>query len=412
MKKLAISISLLLLISGHGEAAGCITLSKDLSLGSKNSDVYVLQDFLVEKGLLTTSSTGYFGDLTKKAVMAYQDSVYLPDSGEVSKLTMKAIMLESCSGKPLTKLVTFGNNYLATNSIQVSASCVDLPSNLYKGDENGDVLKLQNFLVKKGLLTAVPNSYYGVGTTQAVKDYQEMKDLKQSGNTLDMMREEIKNETCVYQDIASSETSQTIYPEGCSSSGGYSVLTGTACSSVSLLPEGCTSSSGFSVVTGLVCTSGNMLPVATPTTSKAGNALQELSNVKVQVISNGTGTSFIQNSTHVKLVTIIVDVNSTYELTALTLSPSSTSVSTAILSNFTVTDIARDRVINGGPSFTFTDQTLAPNQPKLFELYADIGSLPFWQDGQVELKGSVSVKDSYGIVTAIAAPTFSIMISR
>lgn len=407
MKKLAISISLLLLMSGHGEAAGCITLSKDLSLGSKNSDVYVLQDFLVEKGLLTTSPTGYFGDLTKKAVMAYQDSVYVPDSGEVSKLTMKAIMLESCSGKPLTKLVTFGNNYLATNSIQVSASCVDLPSNLYKGDENDDVLKLQNFLVKKGLLTAVPNSYYGVGTTQAVKDYQEMKDLKQSGNTLDMMREEIKNETCVYQDIASSETSQTIYPEGCSSSSGFSVVTGLACSTQITLPDGCTDTSSFSVTTGLACS--NSAPLSQVTSSLPSTVIEGLA---LQITPNSPGLPFRQNLTHVKLATIVMNSSSPYSLTSLGLNLVSQKLATSTLYNFTITDLNQDKVINGGPLFSLINQNVIPEQSKKFEIYADIGPLFMGIEGDIDITGLVSAKNSVGVVTEVTIPKFTVMVSN
>ncbi len=47
---------------------------KNLRLGMKNSDVLELQNRLISEGFLTaSSSTGYFGQITKRAVITYQE---------------------------------------------------------------------------------------------------------------------------------------------------------------------------------------------------------------------------------------------------------------------------------------------------------------------------------------------------
>lgn len=58
------------------------------------------------------------------------------------------------------------------------------------------------------------------------------------------------------------------YPAGCSSSSGYSTITGMSCSSAMSYPAGCTSSSGFSPTTGMSCSSGgSTLPAGCSSTA-------------------------------------------------------------------------------------------------------------------------------------------------
>lgn len=52
---------------------GATSFTRDLTLGSRGSDVTALQTFLYEKGLLTAENlSGYFGQLTKTALTRYQ----------------------------------------------------------------------------------------------------------------------------------------------------------------------------------------------------------------------------------------------------------------------------------------------------------------------------------------------------
>lgn len=60
----------------------CAQIQSTLRQGSRGSDVVLLQQFLIQKGLLPAdSATGYFGVLTRAAVQQFQASVGLVSSG-------------------------------------------------------------------------------------------------------------------------------------------------------------------------------------------------------------------------------------------------------------------------------------------------------------------------------------------
>lgn len=62
-------------------------LDRDLMLGSRGADVACLQHTLISEGLLTTSATGYFGNLTKAAVEAWQRTQGVPVTGYFGPLS-------------------------------------------------------------------------------------------------------------------------------------------------------------------------------------------------------------------------------------------------------------------------------------------------------------------------------------
>jgi peptidoglycan hydrolase-like protein with peptidoglycan-binding domain len=67
-----------------------VRLSKDLSVGSEGDDVAALQTFLVRSGYLVMPNgvaKGFFGGLTKKAVMWFQKDKGLPTPGRVGPMT-------------------------------------------------------------------------------------------------------------------------------------------------------------------------------------------------------------------------------------------------------------------------------------------------------------------------------------
>ncbi|MGD0576487.1 MAG: peptidoglycan-binding domain-containing protein [Candidatus Staskawiczbacteria bacterium] len=89
MKKLLLVVSLCLLLA---PAFTFASIDNNLYYGlQKNSDVKQLQEFLIDKGFLTGSSTGNFFSLTLKAVKAYQASVGINSTGYVGTLTRTAI---------------------------------------------------------------------------------------------------------------------------------------------------------------------------------------------------------------------------------------------------------------------------------------------------------------------------------
>ena len=80
----------------RAQAMSCTDIKTNLHRGFETSQVSKLQEFLIEKGFLSEKATGFFGDLTIKAVKAYQQSLGLKETGMVYDLTRQAIKTETC----------------------------------------------------------------------------------------------------------------------------------------------------------------------------------------------------------------------------------------------------------------------------------------------------------------------------
>ena len=70
------------------------SIDANLKYGQFSTEVTELQDFLVDKGFLKTSPTGFFGLLTLNAVKTYQASIGLPNTGYVGIMTRTAVNAE------------------------------------------------------------------------------------------------------------------------------------------------------------------------------------------------------------------------------------------------------------------------------------------------------------------------------
>jgi murein L,D-transpeptidase YcbB/YkuD len=71
-----------------------LAINSNLSIGTSGSDVITLQKFLENKGLLvlpTGTAEGYFGSLTKQALISFQQSAGLPLTGYCGPMTRSAI---------------------------------------------------------------------------------------------------------------------------------------------------------------------------------------------------------------------------------------------------------------------------------------------------------------------------------
>lgn len=89
MKKIILGVIALAAVAGATQA-NAATFSTNLTVGSTGNDVVALQTWLVEKGFLTMPAgvaKGYFGQLTKSAVAAYQATVALPTTGFFGPMT-------------------------------------------------------------------------------------------------------------------------------------------------------------------------------------------------------------------------------------------------------------------------------------------------------------------------------------
>jgi peptidoglycan hydrolase-like protein with peptidoglycan-binding domain len=95
-------------------ASECIKLETNLAKGIRSTNVISLQKYLSQIGLLSASPSGYFGELTFKAVKLFQQARTITQSGYVGPLTRLAISNDSC--KTITEVATA----TSTKSVEVS----------------------------------------------------------------------------------------------------------------------------------------------------------------------------------------------------------------------------------------------------------------------------------------------------
>lgn len=139
-----------------------------LKQGMSHHDVKQLQDLLKSKGYFTYStSTGYFGSMTKEAVMRFQRDANLTVDGIVGPMTFKALNITASSGSP--KQEAKPQSTINTNQI------------LRQGSRGQAVTALQNKLKQAGLYTNRVDGIYGPHTVQAVRKFQQQHKLQVDG---------------------------------------------------------------------------------------------------------------------------------------------------------------------------------------------------------------------------------------
>lgn len=108
------------------------------------------------------------------------------------------------------------------------------------------------------------------------------------------------------------------FPAGCTSTSGYSTVTGLPCSSTGTLPAGCTSTIGYSPTTGQKCDSGSTTPVTggfsirLATDNPASGTFvqgQATADLAHYIFSNGTATAV--NVTGVELTRLGISADAT-----------------------------------------------------------------------------------------------------
>ncbi len=128
-------------------------------------DISELQDFLIAKGMLTGSPTGFYGRLTVNAVKAYQRQMGVSPTGNVGPLTKGIIEKETCgqnyippvavpqTSQPTIRSISvatnntmliYGNNLNAVNSFSNGRSSLNI--------DNGKF----GIVIRDGLIT-IPN---------------------------------------------------------------------------------------------------------------------------------------------------------------------------------------------------------------------------------------------------------------
>ena len=137
-----------------------------LALGSRDPSVKNLQQFLITQGILAQGKdTGYFGLLTRSAVIIFQQRHAIPTTGVVGLLTAAKI------------------DQLRGTVTPPTAPPTAFTQNLYIGLRNSDVTALQLFLIKRGLLgIGKSTGYFGLLTEAAVRTFQCQQNIVCSGN--------------------------------------------------------------------------------------------------------------------------------------------------------------------------------------------------------------------------------------
>lgn len=159
-----ISISSMLFLSGHALAS-----SSTLHLNSRGSEVTALQQQLKQLGYYQSNAiTGFFGSITRDAVISFQKSKGLHVDGIVGSNTYARLEQKSSVSNATT------SNRGATTSVKTNQV-------LKRGAKSTAVQELQRSLLTDGFYHFSIDGIFGKGTETAVKALQRSKGLKADG---------------------------------------------------------------------------------------------------------------------------------------------------------------------------------------------------------------------------------------
>ncbi len=200
-------------------------------------------------------------------------------------------------------------------------------------------------------------SYFGPATRAAVIKFQAINQVSPTSGFVGALTRAVLNQVC-------SGTSANL-PVGCTSTSGFSPVTGQACNTggAVTLPVGCTSTSGFSSVTGQSCAGGATTTIGPVTASLAAN------NPASGVLVAGQATADLAHFAFAGTGTV-----TSVTLQRIGVSADSTLSNVYLFDGATrLTDAAS--VTNGG-AITFTSPTglFSVNGSKIISVKSDIAS--------------------------------------
>ncbi|MDB5237718.1 MAG: hypothetical protein JWL88_820 [Parcubacteria group bacterium] len=260
-------------------------ITRSLYVGTTGNDVLELQETLRAKGFFTYPvSTGFFGAVTKQAVLKYQAARGLEQVGIVGPLTRS--LLNSGGGGTVASSGGSSSAGTAETSANMPAPSVSsggssatnigtaITSSLELGDTGTEVVILQSLLQSHGFLAATPNGTFDSNTVSAVIAFQTANHLETVGRVGPQTRALIN-----HLRVTSTETSgSAAIPNPVSSPGSSGTVsggsTGSSVTSASPSPDVRGSGTSGAITTGTAVPSVQQVPLLSFTTSTstvAGN---------------------------------------------------------------------------------------------------------------------------------------------
>jgi len=161
-KMMGAVLAVMMLAAALSPVAMAASRYEILQEGDKDGNVYALQEILIEKGLLNTNPTGYYGSLTEKAVASFQDDAGLKKDGKAGPATLSRLLGSGYDG------VTYSGS-LSKDSLENGDECLQV----------GDV---QRRLMELGYIELSEfTSYFGNITEDGVRRFQRANKLTIDG---------------------------------------------------------------------------------------------------------------------------------------------------------------------------------------------------------------------------------------
>lgn len=150
-KKISFAFLTIALVAGmafvapapRAQAATCLNIGQNLKVGDYDlggpADVTALQTYLFQSGFMNHAPTGYFGSLTRSAVIQFQGSYGILQSGFVGPLTRAKLQNVTCTGGPVENSTISLNPTSGPVGTVVTISGWDLTANSFVKFGSGQI---------------------------------------------------------------------------------------------------------------------------------------------------------------------------------------------------------------------------------------------------------------------------------
>jgi peptidoglycan hydrolase-like protein with peptidoglycan-binding domain len=351
MKRLSLLIALL---PGflYSYADTCTDISINLSRGNENNQVFILQEFLVEKGLLKATPNGYFGPQTFAAVKLYQKSKGIIQTGNVATLTRQSVKLETCTVKSPANNYPGGTSQISPVTASTTVQNVTPP---LKGP-SPIIASIDYATFISGGKMDAPLTIRGTGFSSL--NNRVLLKLVGANRVYDLGNFPSLN-----------GTTTVVTPSF--------VINSYSCGS------GCTEPLPV----------GNYLVTVKTDVGESNEGGITVRSVTTSSRSGTISAPIQQQATEALLGTITIGANTPVSLEEISMSITSSLSSGAGISGLKLVDELTEQVINGGPTFNLNKVLLTENQSKIYSLY---GNVNVSSSQSITISSTLKVKEFIG----------------